>query len=116
MTETSRSEIKINVELDAQKIPHAISWQADGSGEKGKSCEAFMLSIWDGADKNTLRIDLWTKEMRMDEMTTYFFQTLMSTAETYERATNSKNVVNEMKQFCEQLSKKITAQMSAKGQ
>jgi len=58
-----------------------------------------MLSFWDGAEKTALRIDLWTKDMMVDEMADFFFQTMMTMADTYGRATNDKDAVEEMKKF-----------------
>ena len=58
-----------------------------------------MLAFWDGAEKTALRIDLWTKEMMVDEMTDFFYQTLMTMADTYNRATQHEELVEEMKKF-----------------
>jgi len=58
-----------------------------------------MLSFWDGADKTALRVDLWTKEMMVDEMTDFFYQTIMTMADTYERATHQQELVDDMKNF-----------------
>ncbi len=58
-----------------------------------------MLAFWDGKEKSALRIDLWTKEMMMDEMGDFFYQTLMTMADTYDRATHQKELVDEIKKF-----------------
>lgn len=108
------SEIRINVQLDSDKIPQRITWQASETGEPQKECKAFNLSIWDAADRSTLRIDLWTKDMPVNEMTTHFFQTLLSLSEAYERATGTKDVVGEMKAFSERLANKVGEQMRDK--
>ena len=55
--------------------------------------------FWDGAEKTALRIDLWTKEMMVDEMTDFFYQTLMTMADTYNRATQHQELVEKMKKF-----------------
>jgi gliding motility-associated protein GldC len=57
------------------------------------------LSFWDPADKAALRIDLWTKEMMVDEMADFFYQTLMTMADTYGRATQYADQVEDMKNF-----------------
>ncbi len=59
-----------------------------------------ILGFWDGADKTALRIDLWTKDMMMDEMADFYYQTMMSMADTYNRATRQTELANEMKTFC----------------
>ena len=96
----SKSTITIAVEMDENRVPESIEWSAsDTSAESMQKSKAFMLSFWDGADKTALRIDLWTKEMMVDEMADFFYQTLMTMADTYGRATNHKEMVDEMKQF-----------------
>ena len=85
MTEYS---IHIQVKLDEIKMPVDISWSApDIPPENTRKAKAFLLSLWDGSDKTALRIDLWTKDMMVDEMEDFFYQTLMTMADTYQRAT-----------------------------
>mgnify|MGYP003503195955 FL=1 len=66
-----------------------------------------MLSFWDGAEKTALRIDLWTKDMMVDEMADFFFQTMMTMADTYGRATNHNEMVGEMKKFAQDFYQKF---------
>lgn len=94
------STININVQLDAQKLPTEINWKASASTrEELQKAKAMMLAFWDTTEKTALRIDLWTKDMMMNEMNDFFFQTFMSMADTYERATHQKEIVNDIKQF-----------------
>jgi len=103
-----QSTIKIDVSLDEQKMPENISWTAsDSTADSARKAKAMILSFWDGADKSALRIDLWTKDMMVDEMTDFFYQTIMSMADTYERATRQPELVNEMKQFAQTFYKKF---------
>lgn len=95
-----KSQINIAVDLDEMHVPISMNWQADDAPFDGqRDCKSFMLSIWDKEDKSTLRIDLWTKEMRIDEMNAFFYQTLMTMADTYGRATNNQTGAEEMKAF-----------------
>lgn len=95
-----KSTITIDVVTDEQRVPDSISWTAsDTSAEQAQRAKAMMISFWDGADKAALRIDLWTKEMMVDEMADFFFQTLMTMADTYGRATKYTEQVDEMKKF-----------------
>jgi gliding motility-associated protein GldC len=97
MTENS---IQIQVQLDENKMPSEISWSApDNSPENTRKAKAFLLSLWDGSDKAALRIDLWTKDMMVDEMEDFFYQTLMTMADTYKRATRHDDLAMEMKGF-----------------
>jgi len=95
-----KSTIAIDVELDKDRVPKAISWKAsDTSIENQQKAKAMMLAFWDGAEKTALRIDLWTKDMMVDEMADFFYQTMMTMADTYGRATSYKDQVDEMKKF-----------------
>src|SRR5882672_9517637 len=94
------STITIDVHLDKDKVPEQINWKADSSSAaEVQKAKAMMLSFWDSTDKSALRIDLWTKDMMVDEMADFFYQTIMTMADTYGRATNHQEMVGEMKQF-----------------
>ena len=94
------SSISIDVTLDKDRVPEDIRWNAsDSTADSARTAKAMMLAFWDGADKTALRIDLWTKEMMVDEMADFFYQTLMTMAETYQRATQDQTLVNDMKDF-----------------
>jgi gliding motility-associated protein GldC len=96
----TESTIHIQVGLDENKMPSEISWSApDSSPENTRKAKAFLLSLWDGADKTALRIDLWTKDMMVDEMEDFFYQTLITMADTYQRATRHDDLAAEMKNF-----------------
>jgi gliding motility-associated protein GldC len=60
------SEIKFKVELDENKVPEEISWTAKDGGIDNEASKAIMISVWDSNKKDTLRMDLWTKEMPVD--------------------------------------------------
>ncbi|HLY70898.1 MAG TPA: gliding motility protein GldC [Puia sp.] len=106
-----QSSININVHLDANKVPEQITWSAsDTSADAIKKAKAMMLSFWDGAEKNALRIDLWTKDMMVDEMADFFYQTLMTMAESYQRATKNDEMANDVKAFAKQFYRKFSAQ------
>ncbi|HVY75523.1 MAG TPA: gliding motility protein GldC [Puia sp.] len=99
-----QSTIQIQVALDEQKIPETIHWNAsDTSAENLRKAKAFLLSLWDGQEKNALRIDLWTKDMMIDEMEDFFYQTLVTMADTYERATRYNDLADQIRQFARDL-------------
>lgn len=89
-------------------MPEDISWTAsESSFNEARKAKAMILSFWDGEDKSALRIDLWTRKMMVDEMADFFFQTMMSMADTYERATRQTELVNEMKRFAQDFHRKF---------
>ena len=106
-----QSSINIEVLLDADRVPEQISWNAtDTTAEAARKAKAMMLAFWDGADKTAMRIDLWTKDMMVDEMADFFYQTFMTMAETYHRATQDQALVNDMKQFAKDFYSKFREQ------
>lgn len=101
------SKIEFTVELDENKIPESISWKAEDGGIDNESSKAIMLSVWDHKKKDTLRMDLWTKDMPVDEMKQFFHQTLVSMAASFERATDDQKMAATMRDFCDYFSEKL---------
>jgi gliding motility-associated protein GldC len=96
----NRSTITIDVLTDENRVPDSITWSAtDTSADNKQKAKAMMLSFWDSSEKAALRIDLWTKDMMVDEMADFFYQTMMTMADTYGRATKYQEEVEEMKKF-----------------
>jgi len=106
-----QSTITIDVSLDNDKVPQQISWKAsDSTADMAQQSKAMMLSFWDGGDKAAMRIDLWTKEMMVDEMADFYYQTFMTMADTFNRATKNTELVNDMKNFAHDFYKKFRDQ------
>ena len=103
-----KSEIKFTVTLDENNLPEKIDWSAEDANENSTS-KSVMIALWDGNENNTLRIDLWTKDMMVDEMADFFYQTLMTMADTYGRATRYDDQVAEMKTFAKGFYEKFRA-------
>jgi gliding motility-associated protein GldC len=103
-----KSTITIDVNLDHGRTPESISWSAtDSTMDKARDAKAMMVSFWDGAEKTSLRIDLWTKQMMVDEMADFYYQSMMSMADTFERATRQAELVKEMKNFAREFYRKF---------
>jgi gliding motility-associated protein GldC len=94
------SDIRLTVHLDDNHVPEKIDWEAQDTGNKSSS-KAVLLSLWDEHEKNTLRIDLWTKEMTVDEMKSFFHQNILTLADTFERATGESKMAAQMREFGE---------------
>lgn len=101
------SEIRLNVGLDENKIPETIKWTAEDGGISNEETKAVMLSVWDNKKQESLRIDLWTKDMPVDEMKIFFHQTLSAMAETFQRATNDDKMSATMRDFCDYFAEKL---------
>ena len=101
------SKIEFTVELDENKIPESISWKAEDGGIDNESSKAIMLSVWDHKKKDTLRMDLWTKDMPVDEMKIFFHQTLLTMADTFYKATQDEKMTETMRDFCAYFAEKL---------
>ena len=101
------SEIKFTVALDANKIPENIHWSAQDGDVENQETKAILLSVWDSKAQETMRIDLWTKDMPVDEMKLFFHQTLVSMADTFYRATADEKMTDTMKDFCDYFAEKL---------
>lgn len=106
----TESTIRIDVQLDEQKVPEQILWSAtDSTADDRQQARAMLLSFWDPADKAALRIDLWTKNMMVDEMVDFFYQSFMGMADTLERSTGQKALVQDFRNFSKDFFKKFQA-------
>lgn len=102
------SIITVAVQLDEKKVPDNIRWTAtDSTADEMQQARAMMLNFWDGADKAALRIDLWTKEMMVDEMIDFYYQTFMGMADSLERSTGQKELVTDLREFSKQFFRKF---------
>lgn len=108
MAEQQQREIHFTVSLDENQIAEEIRWSATDSPSGGdQRCEAVLLSLWDAEQKASLRIDLWTKEMKIDHMNAFFFQTLMTLADTLQNATANQEAADDMREFARGLAQKL---------
>ena len=107
MSKTITSEIKFLVELDENRVPEKLTWSAEDGGVELEEAKAIMLSIWDSKVQETLRIDLWTKDMPVYEMKLFFHQTLVAMSETFQRATQDEKMADTMKDFCDYFAEKM---------
>lgn len=107
----NKSTISIDVELDDNKVPDSILWTAsDSTAAQKQHAKAMMLSLWDGADKAALRIDLWNKDMMVDEMVDFFYQTLMGMSDSLARSTGQHELVEDFKKFAVEFYRKFQEQ------
>ena len=107
MSKTTQSEIKFLIELDENRVPEKLLWTAQDGGVEKEEAKAVMLSIWDSKVQETLRIDLWTKDMPVDEMKKFFHQTLVAMSDTFQRATADEKMADTMKDFCDYFAEKM---------
>lgn len=94
-------EIKLKVGLDEENLPVSIHWEAENNPntEGEQACKGMLLSVFDKETKDTLKIDLWTKDLQVMEMDRFIFQTLRALGDTYQRATNNTELASEIQHF-----------------
>jgi gliding motility-associated protein GldC len=101
-----QSSIQIDILLDPNKVPEQISWKAtDSNADMVQKAKAMCLAFWDGADKTAMRIDLWTKDMMVD----FYYQMMMTMADTFKRATQQQEMTDDMKKFAKEFFEKFRA-------
>ena len=101
MTKNKKTQIIIDVDLDENKIPAKIKWSATDGGISEMESKAMLLSFWDSENQETLKMDLWVKEMPLDQMKLFFHQTLLSMSDTFYKATNDEKMTQTMRDFCD---------------
>ncbi len=101
------SRIVINVTTDENQVPVAMEWTAEDGGVMNQPASAMALSMWNAKEFAAMRMDLWTKEMSVEEMRSFVVQTIMTLADTYERSTSDKDHANALRGFTEEFAKRI---------
>lgn len=104
---TKTSEVSIKVGTNANNVPVRMMWSAEDGDIKNKEAAAMLLALWDPKDKNTMKIDLWTKELSVEEMKQFFHQTLVTMADTFEKATGEKNISEDLRDYCYHFAEKM---------
>ena len=103
-----KSTINFTVELDANNVPEKILWDAtdkpDGTMSETKSIS---IALWDEKQKNTLRIDLWTKDMPVNEMKRFYIDCIGGLAQSMLTSTGDEVMSNETNALCERLVKHL---------
>ena len=97
-----QTQITINVDLDENHVPEKMTWNAQDGGVENQETKATMISVWDDKKFEALRIDLWTKDMPVDQMKVFLHQIFVSLGHTYQRATGEDDVADKIQEFAEE--------------
>ena len=85
---SNKSNLNIVFDLDENQIPDKISWESLTDSKKSKhDAKAAFLSFWDRNDENAMSLNLWTKDISIEEMSKFYFQTFITMADNFEKAT-----------------------------
>ncbi len=96
-----KQTLKFDVALDENNLPVNIEMHASDGAASENNIKALMVSAWAAKSKETLRIDLWTKDMPVNEMFIMYHQTMMGMATTLERATGHDRLAGALRDYCE---------------
>ncbi|GHE70851.1 MULTISPECIES: gliding motility protein GldC [Roseivirga] len=111
------SEIKLRIKLDKDSIPETITWDATDKDIPGEEeTKAFNLAIWDHNTMSTLRIDLWNKEMPVDEMKRFYVDCLGGLAQSILNSTGDEFMSTAMNRLCDKLVKHLEEELGQNGQ
>ena len=105
------TNINLKVELDENHIPEKIFWNAEDGGISNEQTKATMISVWDDKTMEALRIDLWTKDMPVDQMKMFLHQILVSLSQTYHTATGEEDVAAWLQETAETFAVKAAIKM-----
>jgi len=107
-----QSSINFTVTLDDKNIPDRIQWEATDAPDPNLSeTKAISVAIWDHKQKNTLRIDLWTKEMPVDEMKRFFIDCIGGLGQSMLTSTGDEYMAAETNALCEKLVQHLRNEM-----
>ena len=95
-----KSKISFEIELDENNLPQTISLNTDDGQLKDVAIKSYLISAWAEKTNETLRIDLWTKNMMVNEMLIMYHQTLLSMATSLEKATNEHKLADALRDYC----------------
>jgi len=96
-----KKNLNFQVEVDENHLPVNIKMNASDGDVNETNINALMISAWDAQNKETLRIDLWTKEMPIHEMFIMYHQTMTGMASSLEKATGHDKLAGALRDYCE---------------
>lgn len=102
-----KSKIEVEIDLNVNNVPKKMVWSAQDGGVEEQEAKAMLLSLWDEKENNTMKIDLWTDQMKVDEMKIFFHQTLLTMADTFEKATGEHNICEDLRDYCAHFADKM---------
>ncbi len=110
-----KSEINFKISLDDDNVPETIKWKATDAEQKDfMDSDAISVALWDNKQKNTMRIDLWTKDMPVDEMKRFHVDCIGGLAQTILNSTGDEFMAKEMNDLCERLVEHLKSELEEK--
>jgi gliding motility-associated protein GldC len=101
------SKIEVQVGLNENQVPVKMNWSATDGNVSIQETKALLFSVWDPNENQTLKIDLWTTEMSVEEMKQFFHQTLLTMADSFEKATGETLICEDLRDYCYHFAEKM---------
>ena len=93
-----KSTLKFEVDLDENHLPTTIIMNSSDKSEEDVMIKSLMVSAWDSSKQETLKLDLWTKDMMVNEMYMMYHQTLLTLYDTLKRSTGNEKLAGSKKE------------------
>ncbi len=102
------SEINFKIEVDENNVPEKIFWKAtDGPSDNFLETKSISISIWDHTQFNTMRMDLWAKDMTVYDMKRFCIEMLDGMAAGIQTATGDEVMAREIMAVCSKLARHV---------
>ena len=96
-----KQTLKFEVELDENNLPNSIKMLEEKASNSSIDLKALMISAWDAKRKETLRVDIWTKDMPVNDMFIMYHQNMMGMATSLEKSTGQNKLANALRDYCD---------------
>jgi len=96
-----KKTLKFEVELDENNLPESISMIGEETNNSAITLKALMVAAWDATRKETLRVDIWTKDMPVNDMFILYHQNMMGMATSLEKSTGEEKLANALRDYCD---------------
>ena len=95
-----KQNLKFEIELDENHLPLNIIMNSGENNVNEDRIKALMISAWSAYSKETLRVDLWTKGMPVNDMYIMFHQTMLGMAVSLEKSTGHNKLAGALRDYC----------------
>ena len=92
--------LKFEVTLDENNLPEGIDMLGDEVDDRSINLKALMIAAWDSKKKETLRVDIWTKDMPVNDMFILYHQNMMGMATSLEKSTGEGKLAEGLRDYC----------------
>jgi gliding motility-associated protein GldC len=102
------STITIEVGRNKDNMPVEILWHSSDAPPQypKQDAKAMLLAFFDRESQDTLKMDLWTMDMQVEEMDRLMFHAFRTMTDTYFRATGNKELAEQMQNFVQYFGEK----------